>query len=207
MAFMGLGWDLGWHGKQRQMRWNDEPPFYRLLYLLICICAKAARGVLLHTHKSGATPHRAFQESAAPSISSSHRKLASIQQSTDKPAKMEQVNGSAPPYKSTAWADNVGDGTPPFQSQLDSYLIFCGDQIVSPTITANIRKGFFFSADQQWTCYRRNHTDISTSFTLSSHPSTPPLFISRPGMGVSEIKDGECRFLHTLLVVRTGVVR
>lgn len=99
---------------------------------------------------------------------------------------MEQVDGSAPPHNSIE-SPSVNN-TPPFQLQLDSYLIFCGDQIVRLAIEAKIPRGFFFPSTLQWSNHRRNDFSVSMSFTLSWHPPTKPLFIARPGIGTNEIK-------------------
>ncbi|QDS69810.1 hypothetical protein FKW77_010479 [Venturia effusa] len=101
---------------------------------------------------------------------------------------MEEPIDIAPLHKSIGEVNGAGNEGPPFQIQFDSYLIFCGDQIVRPEINAEIERGFFSTTDQQWMGYRRDGFDVSSSFTLSPHSPNQPLFISRPGMGTSVLE-------------------
>lgn len=61
--------------------------------------------------------------------------------------------------------------SPPFTTQ-DSYGTITSDGVtVTPTIDAKIEKGFFYSPDRVWTCYRRNYFAVNVSFNLA--PWTP----------------------------------
>lgn len=73
------------------------------------------------------------------------------------------------------------NGTPPFAAQEDFHDILCNGQAVKPTIEANIEKGFFYSNDQCWTCYRRNYFSVQCSYTLTPHLGNQTLFLSRAG--------------------------
>ncbi|RAR13695.1 p53-like transcription factor [Stemphylium lycopersici] len=57
--------------------------------------------------------------------------------------------------------------TPPFNAQENWGTILCEGSPVTPTIDAKIEKGFFYSADRVWTCYRRNYFAVNVSFQLT----------------------------------------
>jgi meiosis-specific transcription factor NDT80 len=57
--------------------------------------------------------------------------------------------------------------TPPFNAQETFGTITCEGTPVTPTIDAKIEKGFFYSADRVWTCYRRNYFVVNVSFQLT----------------------------------------
>lgn len=57
--------------------------------------------------------------------------------------------------------------TPPFNTQETIATITCEGTTVIPSIDAKIEKGFFFSSDRVWTCYRRNYFAVNVSFGLS----------------------------------------
>jgi meiosis-specific transcription factor NDT80 len=61
--------------------------------------------------------------------------------------------------------------SPPFSAQENYGTIICDGQNVVPNIDAKIEKGFFYSSDRVWTCYRRNYFAVNVSFGLS--PWTP----------------------------------
>jgi meiosis-specific transcription factor NDT80 len=61
--------------------------------------------------------------------------------------------------------------SPPFNAQENYGTIICDGQTVVPNIDAKIEKGFFYSGDRVWTCYRRNYFAVNVSFGLS--PWTP----------------------------------
>jgi meiosis-specific transcription factor NDT80 len=71
--------------------------------------------------------------------------------------------------------------TPPFAPQEDFHEILCNGHAVKPTIEANIEKGFFYSNDQCWTCYRRNYFSVQCSYALSPHLPSQTLFLNRSG--------------------------
>lgn len=57
--------------------------------------------------------------------------------------------------------------TPPFNAQENYYEITCEGVTVIPNIEAKIEKGFFFSSDRVWTCYRRNYFAVQVSYGLT----------------------------------------
>ncbi|KAF2637447.1 p53-like transcription factor [Massarina eburnea CBS 473.64] len=66
-------------------------------------------------------------------------------------------------------ADRLGSGdSPPFNAQENYCDIICDGQAIVPTIEAKIEKGFFWSGDRVWTCYRRNYFAVNAHYTL--HP-------------------------------------
>ncbi|KAF2403511.1 p53-like transcription factor [Trichodelitschia bisporula] len=77
-------------------------------------------------------------------------------------------------------SDPSGSGeTPPFASQQDLHEITCEGQPVKPHIEAKIEKGFFYSGDMCWTCYRRNYFSVQCSYTLTPHIPGRPLYLTR----------------------------
>jgi meiosis-specific transcription factor NDT80 len=83
------------------------------------------------------------------------------------------------PYQSAQDARPVD--TPPFAHQEDFHQILCDGHVVKPTIEAKIEKGFFFSADRCWTCYRRNYFSVQCSYTLDPHLPNRTMYLSRAG--------------------------
>jgi meiosis-specific transcription factor NDT80 len=73
------------------------------------------------------------------------------------------------------------EATPPFAAQEDFHEILCNGHAVKPTIEANIEKGFFYSNDQCWTCYRRNYFSVQCSYTLTPHLGNQTLFLNQSG--------------------------
>ncbi|KAF2850454.1 p53-like transcription factor [Plenodomus tracheiphilus IPT5] len=61
--------------------------------------------------------------------------------------------------------------TPPFNAQESFGTMTCEGVTVTPTIDAKVEKGFFYSNDRVWTCYRRNYFSVNVSFGLL--PWTP----------------------------------
>ncbi|KAF1838272.1 p53-like transcription factor [Decorospora gaudefroyi] len=61
--------------------------------------------------------------------------------------------------------------TPPFNPQETWGTVTCEGSTITPNIEAKIEKGFFYSSDRVWTCYRRNYFSVNVSFGLS--PWTP----------------------------------
>lgn len=59
--------------------------------------------------------------------------------------------------------------TPPFNAQETLYEIACNGSNVTAHIDAKIEKGFFFSSDRVWTCYRRNYFSVLVSYSLDPH--------------------------------------
>jgi meiosis-specific transcription factor NDT80 len=71
--------------------------------------------------------------------------------------------------------------TPPFELQDDLHQILCDGHVVKPTIEAKIEKGFFYSADNCWTCYRRNYFSVQCSYTLNPTCANRTMYLSRNG--------------------------
>lgn len=77
--------------------------------------------------------------------------------------------------------------SPPFNPQENYVEILCEGTPVVPNIEAKIDKGFFFSNDRVWTCYRRNYFAVTVSYGLT--PWQPGrLYINRGGKGPEQIQ-------------------
>jgi len=77
--------------------------------------------------------------------------------------------------------DNRSQESPPFLEQETIQEIFCDGHTVQAQIEAKIEKGFFYSSDNCWTCYRRNYFSVQCSYSLSPYPSSRPLYLSESG--------------------------
>lgn len=72
--------------------------------------------------------------------------------------------------------------SPPFSNLEILYDLTCdGGQHVVPHIEAKIEKGFFYSNDNTWTCYRRNYFSVSCRYSLTPHIPNGRLFVNRGG--------------------------
>ncbi|KAF2704294.1 p53-like transcription factor [Pleomassaria siparia CBS 279.74] len=71
--------------------------------------------------------------------------------------------------------------TPPFNPQESLYTITCEGTKVTPAIEAKIEKGFFYSSDAVWTCYRRNYFTVQVSFGLSPWIPNGRLYLDQGG--------------------------
>jgi meiosis-specific transcription factor NDT80 len=71
--------------------------------------------------------------------------------------------------------------TPPFAPQETWYTITCEGTKITPTIDAKIEKGFFYSGDQVWTCYRRNYFSVQVSFKINPWISHGRLYLDQNG--------------------------
>ncbi|KAF1946844.1 p53-like transcription factor [Clathrospora elynae] len=70
-------------------------------------------------------------------------------------------------YQPNAYGGHTGSQeTPPFNAQETWGTITCEGANVTPSIDAKIEKGFFYSSDSVWTCYRRNYFAVNVSFGL-----------------------------------------
>lgn len=69
--------------------------------------------------------------------------------------------------------------TPPFSAQETLHEITCEGQSVTPNIEAKIGKGFFYSSDKTWTCYRRNYFSVECSYSLNPHIANGRLYLNR----------------------------
>ncbi|KAF2188633.1 p53-like transcription factor [Zopfia rhizophila CBS 207.26] len=81
-----------------------------------------------------------------------------------------------------AQPDRHGEGqTPPFNAQENYVDITSEGAAVTPTIDAKIEKGFFWSSDRVWTCYRRNYFAVSVSFGLTPWIANGRLYLNQGG--------------------------
>jgi meiosis-specific transcription factor NDT80 len=71
--------------------------------------------------------------------------------------------------------------TPPFHTQENYVDITCEGTVVVPTIEAKIEKGFFWSGDRVWTCYRRNYFAVNVSYGLDPWISGGRLYLNQGG--------------------------
>lgn len=79
-------------------------------------------------------------------------------------------------YQTTAHPE-----TPPFNPQENFVEIQCEGGTIMPNIEAKIDKGFFWSSDRVWTCYRRNYFAVTVSYGLNPWPHNQRLYITRGG--------------------------
>jgi meiosis-specific transcription factor NDT80 len=77
--------------------------------------------------------------------------------------------------------------TPPFNQQESWCTITCEGTKVNPTIDAKIEKGFFYSGDQVWTCYRRNYFAVQVSYGLAPWMPNGRLYLDQ-GKGPEQIQ-------------------
>ena len=104
------------------------------------------------------------------------------------PSRLLPSNIAMPTTSSTFSAPSVHDttNTPPFHEQENFHDIYSasgqnGGERITPTIQARIEKGFFYSNDSCWTCYRRNYFAVQSSYTLTPHLSNTPLVLMKDG--------------------------
>ena len=69
--------------------------------------------------------------------------------------------------------------SPPFNAQETYGTITCEGTPVVPTLEAKIEKGFFYSQDRVWTCYRRNYFAVNVSYGLSPWMSNSRLYLDQ----------------------------
>ncbi|KAF1357490.1 p53-like transcription factor [Lizonia empirigonia] len=69
--------------------------------------------------------------------------------------------------------------TPQFSAQETYGTITCEGTTVVPTLDAKVEKGFFFSGDHIWTCYRRNYFAVNVSYGLSPWISNSRLYLDQ----------------------------
>ncbi|KAK7560170.1 hypothetical protein IWX47DRAFT_886696 [Phyllosticta citricarpa] len=69
--------------------------------------------------------------------------------------------------------------SPPFSAQETFHDIISDGQSITPQLDCKIEKGFFYSSDQTWTCYRRNYFAVQCSYTLNPHISNARLYLNR----------------------------
>lgn len=81
------------------------------------------------------------------------------------------------------------EGTPPFGPQENYGEVTCEGNPVVFNIDAKIDKGFFWSADRVWTCYRRNYFAVTVSYGLSPWIANGRLYLTREnGVGPEQIQ-------------------
>lgn len=76
--------------------------------------------------------------------------------------------------------DRSGE-SPPFNAQENYCDITCEGTNVVPSIDAKVEKGFFWSADRVWTCYRRNYFAVNVSYGLSPWIPNARLYLNQGG--------------------------
>lgn len=91
--------------------------------------------------------------------------------------------GSVMSYQPTQQTES-----PPFNQQENFVDIQCEGTPVIPTIEAKIDKGFFFSNDRVWTCYRRNYFAVTVSYGLTPWVPNGRLYLTRGGKGPEQIQ-------------------
>jgi meiosis-specific transcription factor NDT80 len=77
----------------------------------------------------------------------------------------------------TSQADRLSE-SPPFNAQENYGEITCDGSPVVPNIEAKIEKGFFWSGDRVWTCYRRNYFAVNVHYGLTPWYSNSRLYWS-----------------------------
>lgn len=76
-------------------------------------------------------------------------------------------------------AQDQSTATPPFSAQETYGTITCEGSTVVPTLDAKIEKGFFYSGDRVWTCYRRNYFAVNVSYGLNPWISNARLYLDQ----------------------------
>ena len=83
-------------------------------------------------------------------------------------------------YQSSSYSSHgQSPETPPFNAQETYGTITCEGTTVVPTLEAKIEKGFFYSSDRVWTCYRRNYFAVNVSFGLNPWISNARLYLDQ----------------------------
>jgi meiosis-specific transcription factor NDT80 len=85
-----------------------------------------------------------------------------------------------------AQTDRLGD-SPPFNAQENYCDITCEGAAVVPTIDAKIEKGFFWSLDRVWTCYRRNYFAVNVNYSLNPWMPNGRLYLNQGGGKAPEL--------------------
>ena len=103
------------------------------------------------------------------------------------PTSTTSLNSSFTRTPSTQFSYSPNN-SPPFEPTRVLYsLIDLRRTLITPTIQAEVDKGFF-KADQDWTCYRRNYFSIACSYSLSpeTEANSGELYIHRSNVLPSE---------------------
>ncbi|KAL2356469.1 hypothetical protein BJ546DRAFT_1024628 [Cryomyces antarcticus] len=77
--------------------------------------------------------------------------------------------------------------SPPFPDLKVLHEIRCDGNLVVPNIKPRIEKGFFYSSDRTWTCYRRNYFSVCCSFDLTPHVPNARLHLDRGSQSGPEL--------------------
>jgi meiosis-specific transcription factor NDT80 len=93
-------------------------------------------------------------------------------------------------YQAGTYGSHAGSSeTPPFHAQETFGTITCEGSTATPNIEAKIEKGFFYSGDRVWTCYRRNYFAVNVSFGLQPWISNARLYLDQGnGKGPEQIQ-------------------
>jgi meiosis-specific transcription factor NDT80 len=78
--------------------------------------------------------------------------------------------------------------TPPFNPQETFGTITCEGNTIVPNLDAKIEKGFFWSSDRVWTCYRRNYFAVNVSFGLAPWTPNARLYFDSGNGAVEQIQ-------------------
>ncbi|KAL6155238.1 hypothetical protein ACJBU6_06832 [Exserohilum turcicum] len=120
-----------------------------------------------YTTGTSTIPHRySHNLSTRPDLPhyNSHPDTPRSMLSTTMPLNHYSSNG----YHTAAYGPPSGSPeSPPFNAQQTYATITCEGSPVAPSIDAKIEKGFFYSSDNVWTCYRRNYFSVNVSYRLS----------------------------------------
>ncbi|PSN68789.1 p53-like transcription factor [Corynespora cassiicola Philippines] len=118
-------------------------------------------------------------------LSPRHSDISRYSTLPDTPRSTLQPTGSMSLPPSTTYSmpygaqpDRTGE-TPPFNAQETFCDITCEGATVTPSIEAKIEKGFFYSSDRVWTCYRRNYFAVSVSYGLTPWFSGARLYLNQ----------------------------
>ncbi|KAF2475753.1 p53-like transcription factor [Lindgomyces ingoldianus] len=118
-------------------------------------------GLLRHSHTL--SPRQHSEASRYSSLPDTPRSVLP----TTMPLTTSGAYGSALLGYGSQPAQHGQNETPPFNAQETYVDITCEGTAVIPSIEAKIEKGFFWSSDRVWTCYRRNYFAVNVSFTLT----------------------------------------
>jgi meiosis-specific transcription factor NDT80 len=92
-------------------------------------------------------------------------------------------------YHASTYATPSGSPeTPPFNAQETWGNITCEGSTVTPNIDAKIEKGFFFSGDRVWTCYRRNYFAVNVSYQLTPWIANARMYLEQAGKPAEQIQ-------------------
>jgi meiosis-specific transcription factor NDT80 len=80
----------------------------------------------------------------------------------------------------TEYRTEPGEPTLPFnEEQIIADLVSQDGVSIRPEISCKIEKGFFYSQEHAWTCYRRNYFSVSCSYSLEPQIDCGVLYIKR----------------------------